>query len=205
MQNSKLQDTNIEIGELSAQPFGFSVGKARQSVTLALSKIAPAFLYLVHDIIQGCTSKKMRRIAARWIVAVVADNRIADNFSVSQGIGNAVSTNRYARYRELPVTFGKAGTHPQPAFIHASDRDFKPKSFSDGLMFSDIVVMIVEKAIPWFCYGFTTSAFAQFSKFKFGLNQFWGIILHDIRSFQRVSGPGIVTSNRPVFLCVLQV
>lgn len=152
------------LGNVSFVKFGLMVlGAVRDIPT-------PFFVHIVR-VIFVCSCKKMFGVAARRIVAGMADLIAFRDWANMQFVGIAMRANRLSVHAEFPVAIGVNPSDPGPTFFVGADLDIFPESFcrratvdvfwdkTKGLTSED-----VRFAVGVFGYwrGFATATFAQF-------------------------------------------
>lgn len=122
-QNIPASFSRLVIGAESADPFGGHLG-----IAVALATRMSALFSHVSDVVLLGSEKVMGRVAAKRVVAFVADIRARWNGPVFQRVSHAMRPLRdFVAYRKLPVALVANMTIPKPAIIRPLDNDLSPK------------------------------------------------------------------------------
>ena len=128
--NLALDGLNLSVGELGMRVL-------RASVVVAALLGSSIFGHAVDDVISWSAQKQVRRVAARWVVAGVADQKSIWDGSVETLVGESMrsdmaetSAHPWHCERSITVTLGSG---PRPTFVSGSDIDAGEKAFERRL------------------------------------------------------------------------
>lgn len=129
-------DTHIACSELGTQSDDFLVSKCGVSVLFATTVVArwlaiATFVNRVMHVIRMRTCEQMRRINARWIVAMMADAHASWDRAIVKFIRNAVSTFTVRTGANKAVAKFIGAASPVPAFIWAALVNLFPEAIFD--------------------------------------------------------------------------
>jgi len=110
--------------------FHFEVSKLRIAVLLAYRHSSLSVSIL--QILFLSSKKQVRRIAARWVVALVTNMQSFWNWTVSQFVRNTRRGSRFSFYEPASSIIVCLGFLPRPTTRPSSNLDLGPKSFFNG-------------------------------------------------------------------------
>jgi hypothetical protein len=129
-----------DLSYLSVSQFGAAVALAScpQVVTqfsyLCLLAAASALARHVHYVVGSGTTKQVRWITTRWIVAFVTYQHFwkLRYVAVDENVGDSMRHHIAALEIHTTVAGGKSGSKPRPTFVWALFVNVIPKAISDG-------------------------------------------------------------------------
>lgn len=147
MYPGEFSNTDIEPLELRSHLSDLLMGKTSVPVTVAAWLVRSALFYHVIRVLFGASGKQMGNVAAKRLVASMADKHPLGDRAVSQNIRKSMGSDVPSYCAEIAVPVSELGSCPQPTIVGAGSSYILPKAlFGCSFAPDHTILMEMDKA-----------------------------------------------------------